>query len=280
MKPNTSFKLLYNQLWLVDNEKIQKINPVLIVKQNIPNGDKMREPVAILITDKTQAQIHQAQTRIPEPSIFEKKREVPAILNNDALNIKIDYPITNWDILIKNVSECTKCPLSDGRKHAVIERGNRNAKWMFIGEAPSESENQSGIAFSGEAGELLNKMIAAMNLNIDTDAYICHVVKCKPPVNRNPESSEIETCRGYLLSQIELVKPQIIVTLGMFASTTILKTNLAINNLRGKVYSFKEIPVIVTYDPAYLLRNTDAKKYAWKDLQLAMKVLENNENKN
>lgn len=288
MKRNTPFTLLYKQLWLADINKVKKINPLLNVEPRIyekNDEDKMRERVAILMTEKLENTQQNIVAEV-KPTLYAKDREVPALLKtatNDSSIQNIDTKppiITNWDTLTKNINACTKCSLNEGRKHAVIERGNRSAKWMFIGEAPSDTENNAGVPFVGQAGELLNKMIQAMNLDVEVDTYICHVVKCSPLGAKHPSSSEIAMCNNYLLSQIELVKPQIIVTLGMFASQSILGTNLAINNLRGKVHMFKEIPVIVTYDPSYLLRNTGAKKYAWEDLQLAMKVAKDNENKN
>ena len=170
--------------------------------------------------------------------------------------------------------------MSNGRQNTVIDRGNRQAKWMFIGEAPGEHDDVKGVPFVGASGELLDKMITAMKLDVNNDVYICNVIKCNPPYNRNPESHEVNMCNNYLLSQINLVKPQIIIALGRFASQALLSSDLATNKLRGQVHSIKNIPVIVTYHPAYLLRNVAAKKDAWEDLQLAMKVFNSNENKN
>jgi DNA polymerase len=178
----------------------------------------------------------------------------------------------DWDSLINDAATCTKCALCNGRTYAVIERGSRSAKWMFVGEFPNDVENAVGIPFVGASGELLDKMIAAMKLDINKDVYICNAIKCMPPANRNPELSEIETCRQHLLSQIAHVKPTIIIALGRFASQALLNTDLAVAKLRGSVKFCNSIPVIVTYPPAYLLRNTEAKKEAWVDLQLAMQV--------
>jgi DNA polymerase len=202
---------------------------------------------------------------------------------NQSNEFKINVPqdlINNWDSLVSSINICNKCDLSNGRQNTVIDRGNRQAKWMFIGEAPGEHDDVKGVPFVGASGELLDKMITAMKLDVNNDVYICNVIKCNPPYNRNPESHEVNMCNNYLLSQINLVKPQIIIALGRFASQALLSSDLATNKLRGQVHSIKNIPVIVTYHPAYLLRNVAAKKDAWEDLQLAMKVFNSNENKN
>jgi DNA polymerase len=180
--------------------------------------------------------------------------------------------IDNWDTLVSNITNCTKCDLCLKRKNVVIERGNRSAKWMFVGEGPGEQEDIQGKPFVGASGQLLQKMIVAMQLDPAIDVYICNVVKCRPPSNRNPEPKEIELCRNYLFSQIELVKPQIIITLGRFAHQTLLNTSVALGRLRLKQHYYNKTPLIVTYHPAYLLRNPSAKKDAWADLQLAIQV--------
>ena len=179
----------------------------------------------------------------------------------------------NWDELCSTIKLCDKCKLCYGRSQVVIERGNRNGRWMFIGEGPSEDEDLQGLPFLGSSGQLLDKMIAAMNLDIASEVYITNVVKCRPPQSRNPEQEEIWACNSYLQNQIMLVNPAIIITLGRYAAQTLLKSELALGKLRGKVHHYQEIPLIVTYHPDYLLRTPGAKKDAWSDLQLAMQVL-------
>ncbi|MFN8769580.1 MAG: uracil-DNA glycosylase [Neisseriaceae bacterium] len=288
-KENDSFSLLYNQLWLVDNAKLQQINPGLKVDnwldlynnseaQMSKNSSRLvsnenaelytQNIIETITTDPSILNISQSKTPLANLEVDSK----PSINNNKDL-------ITDWEMLVQNIKECTKCDLHCGRKNVVVERGNRNSRWMFIGEAPGENEDLQGLPFIGAAGELLNKMIAAMNLKLD-EIYICNVIKCRPPYNRNPEPNEVIQCNNYLLSQINLVKPDIIITLGRFASHTILNTESAINKLRGKTHKFNNIPVIVTFHPSYLLRNALAKKDAWEDLQLAMRVYKDNENKN
>lgn len=177
----------------------------------------------------------------------------------------------NWEQLAHKVSICENCKLCENRTQTVLERGNRNAKWMFIGEGPGEQEDLQGRPFVGASGQLLDKMIAAMQLNIENDVYIANVIKCRPPRNRNPEPEEISSCKNYLLQQINLVKPQMIITLGRYAVQTLLDTELAVGKLRGKVHHYQDIPLIATYHPSYLLRTPSAKKDAWDDLQLAMR---------
>ena len=177
-----------------------------------------------------------------------------------------------WDFLVNQVNNCTSCKLCDSRKNVVIERGNRLAKWLFVGEGPGEEEDIQGLPFVGASGQLLDKMLNAMKLDRNNDVYICNVVKCRPPYNRNPEPDEISACNKYLINQIAMVNPQIIITLGRFASQTLLNSTLATGKLRKQVHKYKNIPLIVTYHPSYLLRNPSAKKDAWEDLQLALQI--------
>lgn len=251
---NDAYKLLYNNLWLVNKGRISKLNPTYIVPEDIKKATTSNS-----VKIKTPSHIQALK-----PVLIDKPKDL-AIPNTSEL-------ILNWDKLISTISDCRLCPLCENRKNVVIERGNRQASWMFVGEAPGRDEDEQGRPFVGNSGQLLNKMIQAMKLDKELDVYICNVVKCRPPSNRNPEENEIAMCKNYLLSQIELVKPQIIVALGRFASQMLLNSTLAIEKLRGKVHKFNDIPLIVSYHPAYLLRNVDAKKKAWEDLQLALKI--------
>jgi uracil-DNA glycosylase len=255
-----AYSLLYNQLWVSKDTPIANI-PILESSLSVELIQKHH--IKNIVEDLTQ-------------SLQDENAHKNATINNAMSSNSNNKPqelITNWDALTSKINNCTDCSLANGRKNLVIERGNRLASWMFIGDAPSESEDIEGLPFVGAAGELLDKMLLAMKLDKNSDVYICHTVKCRPPHNRNPESSEIEMCNNYLLSQINLVKPKIIITLGRIAAHTLLKTNLAIAKLRNHVhYIDGDIPLIVTYPPAYLLRNPAVKKDAWEDLQLAMKT--------
>jgi uracil-DNA glycosylase len=176
------------------------------------------------------------------------------------------------------VAACTRCALSATRTQTVFARGNPEAKLCFIGEAPGADEDAQGLPFVGRAGQLLDRMIGAMGLSPERDAYVCNIIKCRPPGNRRPEPEEIATCIPYLHEQLALVAPRVIVALGNTAVASLLDTKLGITKLRGqwKLYRGRTL-VMPTYHPSYLLRpspqQTEAKRQAWQDLQLVMKEL-------
>ena len=172
----------------------------------------------------------------------------------------------------EDIGECTRCRLHKGRTNLVFGVGNVNAELMFVGEGPGADEDQQGEPFVGRAGQLLNNMIFAMGLRRE-DVYIANVVKCRPPSNRTPEKDECETCMPFLLRQIEVIRPKVIVALGAVAAKNLLALNDSMANLRGRWYEFKGARLRVTYHPAYLLRDPNQKKEAWKDLQVVMKEL-------
>ena len=174
----------------------------------------------------------------------------------------------------EDIGDCTRCVLhKQGRKQIVFGVGNPRADIMFVGEAPGADEDQQGEPFVGRAGQLLNNMISAMGIRRE-DIYIANIIKCRPPGNRTPEREECDTCSPFLMRQIEVVKPKIIVALGAVAAKTLLGVNDAMINLRGKIYDFRNTKLAVTYHPAYLLRDPRQKKEAWKDLQMVMKYLD------
>jgi len=171
------------------------------------------------------------------------------------------------------VLKCHLCNLAKTRKNVVFGEGNPNAKLMFIGEAPGREEDLQGKPFVGRSGEVLTKMIEnVLNLN-RKDVYIANIIKCRPPQNRDPELSEVESCKGYILKQIEIIKPQIIVTLGRIAFRYLLNDETPITKARGKIYDFKGIKVIPTFHPSYLLRNPSKKKEAMIDLKFIKEFL-------
>jgi uracil-DNA glycosylase family 4 len=177
----------------------------------------------------------------------------------------------HWDELEKQVAACTACPLYQGRTQTVFGVGDRNAEWMFIGEAPGEQEDLQGEPFVGRAGQLLNEMIRALGLTRES-VYIANVLKCRPPRNRDPAPEEAAACEGYLKSQLALVQPKIIVAVGRIAAQNLLKTATPIGKLRGQVHHYEHIPLVVTYHPAYLLRSQTEKRRAWEDLKLALRT--------
>jgi uracil-DNA glycosylase family 4 len=169
--------------------------------------------------------------------------------------------------------DCSRCKLHAlGRRQVVFGVGNPDADLMFVGEAPGADEDVQGIPFVGRAGQLLTKMIAAIQMERD-QVYIANVIKCRPPGNRNPEPDEIATCEPFLLRQIDAVRPKVIVALGAFAAKTLLKTEDPISRLRGRVYEFHGAKLIPTFHPSFLLRSPDRKRDAWEDLKRAKALL-------
>jgi uracil-DNA glycosylase family 4 len=181
--------------------------------------------------------------------------------------------LATLDELSTAVSTCTLCPLYRDAKNPVPGEGNANADFMCIGEAPGATEDELGRPFVGQAGQLLDKILAAIKLSRN-DVYICNVLKHRPPGNRNPMPDEVQACSPYLLRQIELIQPRVIVAFGTFAAQTLLNTREGIGKLRGKVHRYYGVPLVVTYHPAALLRNPAWKRPAWDDVQLARKLLD------
>ncbi|WP_324778716.1 uracil-DNA glycosylase [Thiobacillus sedimenti] len=193
-------------------------------------------------------------------------RAAPAAPTPDA------RPLLDWDQLADAVAHCTKCKLYATRTQGVLGVGDRDADWLILGEAPGADEDRQGEPFVGQAGKLLDAMLASIGLRRGQNVYIANVLKSRPPGNRNPEPDEIAACMPYLLNQIALIRPKIIVALGRFAAQTLLQTDEAIGRLRGRVHCFQGIPLVVTYHPAYLLRNLPDKARAWEDLCLARRT--------
>lgn len=170
------------------------------------------------------------------------------------------------------IGDCSRCPLHRGRNKLVFGDGDPNAGLMFVGEGPGADEDTQGLPFVGRAGQLLNNMIAAMGLRRE-QVYIANIVKCRPPGNRAPEPEEANTCVPFLFRQIDIVRPQVLVALGATAATYLLGARQPLAGLRGRVHTVRGTRLIVTYHPAYLLRDPRQKKEAWADLQIAMKEL-------
>jgi DNA polymerase len=173
---------------------------------------------------------------------------------------------TDWDELAVTVAACRQCRLCEARKQAVLGVGDRNADWLFVGEGPGAEEDARGEPFVGQAGKLLDNMLAAIGLRRGEDVYIANAVKCRPPENRTPTPEETAICRPYLERQIELVRPRLIVALGRPAAQTLLQEDVKIGAARGKLHDYRGIPLIVSYHPAYLLRTPQDKARAWEDL--------------
>lgn len=173
----------------------------------------------------------------------------------------------------KELADCTRCRLGKTRTHLVFGTGNNNADLVFVGEAPGRDEDLQGEPFVGKAGQLLTRIIEAINLKRE-DVYICNVLKCRPPQNRNPLPEEIESCEPFLVRQIMTIKPKVICALGKFAAQTLLKSEAPISTLRGRFQNYHGVPLMPTYHPAFLLRNPGMKREVWEDVQMIQKVLE------
>jgi uracil-DNA glycosylase len=189
-------------------------------------------------------------------------------------DIMVEHPAEEADLnkMCAQMQGCLRCPLGKTRHSLVFGDGYHQAQVVFVGEAPGADEDAQGLPFVGRAGQLLTKIIEAMGLN-RRDVYICNILKCRPPQNRNPLPEEISACEPFLKEQLRIISPRIICALGAFAAKTLLKTEVPITVLRGRFHSYEGIPLMPTYHPAYLLRNPGAKKLVWEDVQLIMKEL-------
>ncbi len=179
-----------------------------------------------------------------------------------------------WDRLRSEVGSCTRCALHSSRTQGVFGVGNLQAQWLVIGEAPGAEEDRRGEPFVGRAGQLLDAMLKAIGLSRETNVFIANVLKSRPPGNRDPKPDEVAACLPYLLRQIALMRPRLILAVGRIAAQNLLATDLSLGRLRGKVHHFGELntPLIVTYHPAYLLRTPGDKRKAWEDLKFAQGV--------
>ena len=180
----------------------------------------------------------------------------------------------DWPALKTCVAECTACALHKGRNKTVFGVGDERADWLFVGEGPGADEDVQGEPFVGQAGKLLDNMLAVIHLKRGTNVYIANIVKCRPPGNRNPQAEEAAACSPYLKRQIELIRPKLIVALGKVAAVTLLGRDASISSLRGSVHDCNGIPLIVTYHPAYLLRTLPDKAKAWEDLCFAVTTMQ------
>ena len=182
----------------------------------------------------------------------------------------LQNPAETLEDIRTDLGDCQRCRLAQERKHIVFGDGNFRAKLIFVGEGPGFEEDQQGKPFVGAAGQLLTRIIEAIKLT-RSQVYICNIIKCRPPQNRNPQPDEIDSCYPFLERQIASIQPDLICALGTFAAQTLLKTATPISKLRGRLHEYKGIKVMPTYHPAYLLRNPDMKRAVWEDMKLLMK---------
>jgi uracil-DNA glycosylase len=233
----------------------------------------------------TEVNLQPKKEKKPENIIIEKnkqnntKESISYNINNKESKPfnDIDYQIENRNTQLEKIKRkaltCTACDLCQSRKNVVFGEGNHKSNLMFIGEAPGEEEDIQGRPFVGKAGKLLTLMIKSIGLD-RKDVYIANILKCRPPGNRNPHEDEIKTCTPYLLKQIELINPKVIVTLGNFSSKYILKSKKGITTIRGKLFKSNKLNVIPTFHPSYLLRNPVERIKVWKDMQLIRRTID------
>ncbi len=259
-----------------------------------PPSEHAREAAAAIAVDETEAAVSANQ---PEPGEEMSPRKAGAVVMPAAIeeNIfeaiepkpeqRVGDPVKALRIIREDLGDCTRCVLhKQGRKQIVFGVGNPTADLMFVGEGPGADEDAQGEPFVGRAGQLLNNMIKAMGIERE-QVYIANIVKCRPPGNRTPEREECETCSPFLMRQIAVIKPKVVVALGAVAAKTLLAMNASMMQLRGRFYDFRPVGVrsndpnwdgcklAVTYHPAFLLRDPRQKGEAWKDLQMVMKEL-------
>ena len=205
---------------------------------------------------------------------WRKRDSAPAAPNASPTDERVAEILRmEWPVLKQSVSACTGCPLHKTRTQTVFGVGDEQADWLFVGEGPGAEEDDKGEPFVGQAGKLLDNMLASISLKRGKNVYIANVVKCRPPGNRNPEPDEIAACAPYLTRQIQLIQPKLIIALGKIAALRLLGTEKTIASLRGHLHDFQGVPMLVTYHPAYLLRNLSDKAKVWEDLCLARATL-------
>jgi uracil-DNA glycosylase family 4 len=241
------------------------------------------EPVAVMAPE---AVLHgstpvTARSASPDPhpaNVQPVAAAAPLVLRDRAPGIET----MDWPALRDTVAGCTACKLCEGRTQTVFGIGHPRAHWMVVGEAPGEQEDRLGEPFVGKSGQLLDNMLRAIGLSRDESGaegeaarqvYIANTVKCRPPFNRNPEPAELAQCEPFLVRQIQLVQPRIILAMGRFAVQSLLRSTEPIGRLRGRVHRYEGVPLVVTYHPAYLLRNPEDKARAWDDLCLAREAM-------
>ncbi|MBI3045229.1 MAG: uracil-DNA glycosylase [Betaproteobacteria bacterium] len=195
----------------------------------------------------------------PQPATGDRRAEIMSL---------------EWAQLKQRVAGCRDCPLHAKRNKAVFGVGDENADWLFVGEGPGADEDAQGEPFVGQAGRLLDNMLAAIKLKRGDNVYIANCVKCRPPGNRNPEPGELLACEPYLHRQIDLIRPKLIVALGKVAAANLLATDASVASMRGKIHQYRGTPLIVTYHPAYLLRTLPDKAKAWADLCFAVRTMQ------
>jgi uracil-DNA glycosylase family 4 len=246
--------------------------PVSVESEELLAGHPAEQHAHALPADEKLLSGHPTEAIIPtvaalapsvEPAVFRKPSKPVSGVGN-----------LSWPELKQQVRDCTACRLRAGCTQTVFGVGDEKAEWLFVGEGPGEDEDALGVPFVGQAGKLLDNMLAAIKLKRGKNVYIANVVKCRPPDNRSPAADEIAQCLPYLERQIALIQPKLIVALGKTAATALLGKDATIASLRGTLHDCNGIPLIVTYHPAYLLRSPTEKAKAWQDLCFAVETMQ------
>ena len=238
------------------------------------------EPIAASQSVRPEPSPEPVPTATSTPALFQELTEDPAIPPRkpvpaappQAPPVPPEQRFAALKLIREDIGDCTRCPLHKGRNKLVFGDGDPNARLMFVGEGPGADEDASGLPFVGRGGQLLNNMIVAMGLKRE-EVYIANVVKCRPPQNRTPEPDEAHTCVPFLFRQIDVIRPQVLVALGQTAVTYLTGEKRSLSAWRGTVHPLRGAKLIVTYHPAFLLRDPNQKKHAWADLQIAMREL-------
>ena len=228
-------------------------------------AEQQPAPMHVAATPRAVAPVA-ARTAEPAPVQASAGRVAPISVDPERVS---QIARMDWPELKQAVAGCAACGLAAGRKNTVFGVGDEKADWMIIGEAPGAEEDARGEPFVGQAGRLLDAMLAALEMRREANIYIANVLKCRPPGNRNPEALEVAQCSPHLLRQVALIQPRLIILMGRFAAQTLLGTDASIASMRGKLHQYQGTPAIVTYHPAYLLRNLPDKSKAWQDLLFA-----------
>ena len=226
-----------------------------------------RAPVSAPVAAKPAALTRKSQSVAPAPGLAGTAK-LDLADDRAARILRMD-----WPELKAAVSGCQACGLRKTCTQTVFGVGDEQADWLLVGEAPGAEEDARGEPFVGQAGRLLDNMLAAIGLARGKNVYICNVLKCRPPGNRNPEPFEVSQCAPHLLRQLELIKPKLILAMGRFAVQALLNTEASIASLRGRLHRYQGVPLVVTYHPAYLLRNLPDKAKAWEDLCFARRSI-------
>lgn len=230
------------------------------VRRELPAAPPVAAAVAAAVAAPIEVPVDVPSARVAREAL------APAVRDDDR---SARISALSWREFAADVDACNACGLCRTRNRSVPGVGDTEAEWMFVGEAPGAEEDARGEPFVGQAGRLLDNMLAALQMTRQRNVYIANVLKCRPPGNRTPEAAEAAACQPYLARQIALLRPRIIVALGKSAASLLLRTDATIGSLRGRVHDYGGVPLIVTYHPAYLLRTPADKAKAWEDLLLA-----------